>query len=208
MAFTYAYTPPTGMEPLPTPSVGATGHFDHHESLDDKINNLANHLAAQFGILTGALTTEFDTLEAPTLDYEAAIAAIQAAVDAALPKAGGTMTGDIVMSGGKTITGLPAADANGEAVRYEQLATKLDTERVIGGSYSATTDGSGKLTVTLPSVPSGLTGWAVTAIPNGTVATHCTVDFMGAGYVRFNILGNSGPVTSTPIGIRWIAVAY
>ena len=46
---------------------------------------------------------------------------VDAADALALPKAGGTMTGDIAMSGGKTITGLPAADANGEAVRWEQI---------------------------------------------------------------------------------------
>lgn len=52
---------------------------------------------------------------------DAADAVVAAVAAAALPKAGGTMTGDIAMSGGKTITGLPAADANGEAVRWEQI---------------------------------------------------------------------------------------
>ena len=92
MAFTYAYTPPTGMEPLPAPSVGATGHFDHHESLDDKINNLSSHLTTQFGILAGALIAEFDTLEAPALDFEAAIAAVAASAVAAQAAASSAQT--------------------------------------------------------------------------------------------------------------------
>jgi len=45
---------------------------------------------------------------------------------AALPKAGGTMTGAIAMGGNK-ITGLAAGSSNGDAVRYEQLTGLIKT---------------------------------------------------------------------------------
>lgn len=45
---------------------------------------------------------------------------------AALPKAGGTMSGAIAMGGNK-ITGLAAGSANGDAVRYEQLTGLIKT---------------------------------------------------------------------------------
>lgn len=50
----------------------------------------------------------------------AAAAAAQATAGAALPKAGGTMSGAIAMGGSK-VTGLAAGSASGDAVRYEQL---------------------------------------------------------------------------------------
>ncbi len=46
--------------------------------------------------------------------------------EAALPKAGGTMSGAIAMGGNK-ITGLAAGSANGDAVRYEQLTGLIKT---------------------------------------------------------------------------------
>lgn len=42
---------------------------------------------------------------------------------AALPLAGGTMTGNIAMGGTNKVTGLAAATTNGDAVRYEQIST-------------------------------------------------------------------------------------
>ncbi len=44
-----------------------------------------------------------------------------------LAKAGGTMTGDITMSLGGTVKGLPASANNGEAVRHEQFVTLQST---------------------------------------------------------------------------------
>ena len=46
--------------------------------------------------------------------------------EAALPKAGGSMSGAIAMGGNK-ITGLAAGSANGDAVRYEQLTGLIKT---------------------------------------------------------------------------------
>lgn len=189
MAFTYAYTPPTGMEPLPTPTVGATGHFDHHDALDEKINNLSAHITTQFGILAGTLSAEFAVIEAPVLDFESAISAVSAVANAALPKAGGTMSGAIAMGGSK-ITGLAAGDANGDAVRYEQFTTKLDSARVISGKVSATTNASGQITFTVPTSPTG--NWAVTITLADTDVSLLN------GLTHFQVLSQ----TSTSVTVR------
>ena len=58
--------------------------------------------------------------------------------EAALPKAGGTMSGAIAMGGNK-ITGLAAGSANGDAVRYEQLTGLIKTATgTIGTSATST----------------------------------------------------------------------
>lgn len=48
-----------------------------------------------------------------------------------LPLAGGTMTGDIAMSGTRQVTGLAAPDANGEAIRATVKITEVALEAVI-----------------------------------------------------------------------------
>lgn len=91
---------------------------------------------------------------------------VDAADALALPKAGGTMSGAIAMGGTNKITGLAAADANGDAVRYEQVvATYAEMERPSGTqsipngtttvTYSTETDpssiantGTGQLSLT------------------------------------------------------------
>jgi hypothetical protein len=222
MTFAYAYIPPEGMEPLPAPSVGATGHFSHHEALDEKINTLSAHIDTQVGILTGALSAEFDLIEAPVLDYEAAIAAVQAAADnavstagAALPKGGGTMTGDIAMNG-HTISGLAAADAAGEAVRYEQLAGKLDAGRVAGGKVEATTDGNGVITFAIATSPTG--NWAVTCTNANTDISqtnglpHISVTAASSTSVTVRCANSSDPAKAAQankaIKFYYTAVAY
>lgn len=90
---------------------------------------------------------------------------VDAADALALPKAGGTMSGAIAMGGNK-VTGLAAASANGDAVRYEQVvATYAEMERPSGTqsipngtttvTYSTETDpssiantGTGQLSLT------------------------------------------------------------
>ncbi len=55
MAFTFVYTPPTGMAPLASPVIGAAGHLAHHEGLEQKINNLNTATAANFTALAAAV---------------------------------------------------------------------------------------------------------------------------------------------------------
>ncbi len=52
-----------------------------------------------------------------------------------LAKAGGTMTGDITMSTGATIKGLPASAGNGQAVRHEQIVTLTNTVTGITSTF-------------------------------------------------------------------------
>ena len=66
MAFTFVYTPPTGMGPLAAPILGAAGHLTHHEGLEQKINNLNTATASNFTALatqTAALDVRLAALE-------------------------------------------------------------------------------------------------------------------------------------------------
>ena len=112
-----------------------------------KVTGLANGSGAQ----DAATKAQVDSASS-------AASAAQSTANAALPKAGGTMSGAIAMGGSK-VTGLAAATANGDAVRYEQLTPKLDSARVKSGVWSGTTDASGYVTITLPESPTG--SWAV-----------------------------------------------
>ena len=78
---------------------------------------------------------------------------LDAVAVAALPKAGGTMSGAIAM-GSQKITGLAAGTANGDAVRYEQLTAvdavaDLAIARVTAGSITTTANIHGA-TITPP----------------------------------------------------------
>ena len=133
---------------------------------------------------------------------------------AALLKAGGTMSGAIAMGGTNKITGLAAADANGDAVRYEQLTAKLDSARVVSGVWSGTTDASGDATITLPTSPTG--NWAVTltAKPDSysdwsmvtvkaTTATSVTFRLW-----RWSTVAPQAASSSSSYDVHYIAVAY
>ena len=93
-----------------------------------------------------------------------------------LPLSGGTMTGNIVMSGTSTITGLPAATANGQAVRFEQLPSlaAADASVVVGGTAVAPTVRTATLDVIAtqhpPTNPVPMNGQKLTGLPAGTTA--------------------------------------
>ena len=78
------------------------------------------------------------TVMTPTASGHPTTKAYVDAADAlALPKAGGTMSGNINANGNK-VTGLAAASSNGDAVRYEQLAA-TDASVAALGTWTAWT---------------------------------------------------------------------
>ena len=158
------------------------------------------------GTMTGKVTLDGDP-------SSALHAAPKQYVDTMLPKAGGTMTGAIAMGGTNKITGLAAADANGDAVRYEQLTAKLDSARVVSGVWSGTTDASGDATITLPTSPTG--NWAVTltAKPDSySDWSMVTVEATTATSVTFRLWRFTGAPqaasSSSSYDVHYIAVAY
>jgi len=159
------------------------------------------------GTMAGKITLDGDpssALHAATKQY----------ADTMLPKAGGTMSGAIAMGGTNKITGLAAADANGDAVRYEQLTAKLDSARVVSGVWSGTTDASGDATITLPTSPTG--NWAVTltAKPDSySDWSTVTVKATTATSVTFRLWRWStgapqAASSSSSYDVHYIAVAY
>lgn len=159
------------------------------------------------GTMTGKVTLDGDP-------SSALHAAPKQYVDTMLPKAGGTMTGAIAMGGTNKITGLAAADANGDAVRYEQLTAKLDSARVVSGVWSGTTDASGDATITLPTSPTG--NWAVTltAKPDShSDWSMVTVEATTATSVTFRLWrwapgAPQAASSSSSYDVHYIAVAY
>lgn len=142
-------------------------------------------------------------------DLDATAVSALGIANAALPKAGGTMSGAIAMGGSK-VTGLAAATANGDAVRYEQLTPKLDSARVKSGVWSGTTDASGYVTITLPESPTG--SWAVIVMEAnaslrlvsliGATSTSAVVRVMYTNGTDLLILASSS------VTLHYIAIAY
>ena len=182
----------------------AAGH-PTTKSYVDAADDLA--LPKSGGTMAGKITLDGDpssALHAATKQY----------ADTMLPKAGGTMSGAIAMGGTNKITGLAAADANGDAVRYEQLTAKLDSARVVSGVWSGTTDASGDATITLPTSPTG--NWAVTltAKPDSySDWSTVTVKATTATSVTFRLWRWStgapqAASSSSSYDVHYIAVAY
>lgn len=65
-----------------------------------------------------------------------------------LPLSGGTMTGNIVMGGTQKLTGLAAGSANGDSVRYEQIAGVYDVWVSAAAFWSRITSGCALLAQT------------------------------------------------------------
>ena len=111
-----------------------------------KITGLANGTAATDAATKGQVDSA-----------SSAASAAQTTANAALPKAGGTMSGAIAMGGNK-ITGLGAATVNGDAVRYEQitplapLASPTFTGTVTAPTLSGTALAGGLLSSLSPNM--------------------------------------------------------
>lgn len=97
----------------PLPTGGTIGQYLRKSSSTDFDAAFASILMSEVSGLTTALTN---------LGID--IANINIALGNYLLLSGGTMTGNIAMGNNK-VTGLPAAGANGEAVPYEQIFTKV-----------------------------------------------------------------------------------
>ena len=105
---------------------------------------------------------------------------------AALLLAGGTMAGNIAMGGSNKVTGLAAASANGDAVRYEQL-TALDATVTALGTYSAWTP---TLTASGSNPGSSVTTSLCRYTQIGDLVTgtgHLTVTSAGSGTYRVSL---------------------
>lgn len=82
----------------------------------------------------------------------------QSTADAALPKAGGTMTGDISM-GGNEVTGLPATPTlSSSAVSKAYVDAVKVTSRILGDVVAATT-----ANIDLSSMPAAIDGFSLTS---------------------------------------------
>jgi len=130
-----------------------------------------------------------------------------------------TTTGNASVGGALSVskvTGLAAASANGEAVRYEQLVLKLDASRVIGGKVDATTDANGLITFAIPTSPTG--AWTITctnantdiALTNGL--PHISVTTQTATTATVRVANSSDPAKAAQankaIKFYYMAVAY
>ena len=142
------------------------------------------------------------TVMTPTASGHPTTKAYVDAADAlALPKSGGTMSGNINANGNK-VTGLAAASSNGDAVRYEQLAA-TDASVAALGTWTAWTP-------TLTASSSNPTASNVTAesrymqIGKTVIGkAQMTVSAAGSGNYRIPL-----PVTprSTAVGARRIGM--
>lgn len=104
-----------------------------------------------------------------------------------LAKTGGTMTGNIAMSTGATVTGLPASAANGQAVRHEQLAALSTTISGISTTFMPKAGGTFSGAVSMGS-----------QVLNGLVSPTTTDGAASKGYVDTTLASFGGlPVGST-----------
>lgn len=104
-----------------------------------------------------------------------------------LAKTGGTMTGNIAMSTGATITGLPASAANGQAVRHEQLSALSTTISGISSTFMPKAGGTFSGAVAMGG-----------QVLNGLVSPTTTDGAASKGYVDTTLASFGGlPVGST-----------
>ena len=150
------------------------------------------------------------------------IQAVKSEVDAKLPLAGGTLSGDLLMGGTAAARGIGFVDDDGDLrfwVRYEKATGKLAIQRYseagadidqpfaittagqvvssshIGGVASATGIAAGS--VTLPTSPTG--NWSVTLTAKDSVVLRVT----GTSSTSF-----SWASTEPPGAVHWHAIAY
>ena len=127
----------------------------------------------------------------------AAAAAAQATANAALPKAGGTMTGSIDMSGTQKVSNMALPTAPGDATN-KQYVDNLVTGVL---RFKGSTDCSGN-----PNYPAATLGDAYVVSVAGKIggAAGITVE---AGDVFFAIATNAGG-TQAAVGSSWDVVQY
>jgi len=149
--------------------------------------------------------TTYDVAAASTANNAAAVAtaalaaatAAQATANAALPKAGGTMTGDISMGGTHKVTNLATPSANGDATN-KQYVDNLVTGVL---RFKGSTDCSGN-----PNYRAGVVGDAYVVSVAGKIggAAGVTVE---VGDVYFALANNAGG-TQAAVGSSWDVLQY
>jgi hypothetical protein len=147
---------------------GGWNKIAEFESLD-----LADATTSAHGLMSAADKTKLDFI---SVTAAANLNTIMTQIAAKLDKSGGTMTGPIAM-GGQKITGLAAAAANGDAVRYDEFssvaATSAQALLRTGGTLQGTLD-AGSHPITNLSAPSGPTDAVTKAYADAAVATNAT----------------------------------
>lgn len=89
--------------------------------------------------------SEWKVLNADPAEVSTTLTAIQQALDKALPKAGGTMTGDITMSDNKTIKGVPTPSADTDAANKKYVDDAKNTLLGTSGDTAGATTIHGAL---------------------------------------------------------------
>lgn len=130
-------------------------------------------------------------------DTDATAVAAQATAAAALPKAGGTMTGPIAMGSNK-VTGLAAGSAAGDAIRFEQL--------MVGGQASGTTDANGYFDIThgMGTTPT----WAVVTIESSGSprADFAIVNARSSTVIQIRVYRDgTTPLNTGAVKVNWLA---
>ena len=153
----------------------------------------AGALMLSGGAMTGPITTNstFDGVDVGALYSTAASAS--ATANAALPKAGGTMSGAIAMGSNK-VTGLDAGTANGDALRFEQLRTIKNDQT--GTAYTLVVGDASK-TVRLNN------GSTVTVtVPKSVFIAGDTLTLFRKGSGGVTIAPADGDVTINSVGTK------
>jgi len=103
-------------------------------NMDTIDTNIANKLPLAGGAMTGPITTNstFDGVDIATRD--AVLTTTTTTANAALPKAGGTMTGNIVMSGTETVDGVDISAR--DAILTSTTTTANDALPKAGGTMT------------------------------------------------------------------------
>jgi hypothetical protein len=219
-ASTWTETVPVGGPNYGQP-LGTSGPFvltlDYGLSTEEKV--LCTAVNTSTGLVTG-VTRAYDGTTAQThaaaaanpvihtysadTPYQANLgvtnaATAQSTANAALPKAGGTMTGAIAMGSNK-ITGLAAGTTTGDAINYTQLSTlQTEVDRFSfydGGvqTVGVATTGTNVWTYS----PTTNAKYLVTAMLFIDNATGATIPDQGVSYLFGNGSGAQGGSNTTP----------
>ncbi len=146
-------------------------------------------------------------------DLDATAVAAQTTANAALPKAGGIMSGNLNMNNAGYILNILQSGASNDAATVGQV--NAVQARFAGGVFTGTTDGVGAVTVTLPTSPTG--NWAVTVTGtsvDGSGVTgygqlfYVTAVTSTSATVRVARSSTGAYVNSTSVTFRYTAIAY
>lgn len=125
----------------------------------------------------------------------------------ALLKAGGTMSGNIAMGGNK-VTGLAAASANGEAVRYEQAVLGANVRSGTVGATYATGGVAVSFSSAMPTTPKIVIGNTVN-VGGSTPVHYMPFAVTTSGFtVKAFFLGGSEYTSGLGILFDYFAIVF